>query len=74
MLEAHKACKGKRYANRIKTILLLNDGEDYQTLSAWLLLNDSALRDYYKRYQTGRLEALLSDNYTGAYLICQGLN
>lgn len=65
LLDAHKACKQKRYADRIKTILHLNDGEDYQTISAWLLLNDSALRDYYKRYQAGGLEDLLSDNYTG---------
>jgi len=65
LLNAHKTCKVKRYADRIKTILHLNDGADYQTISAWLLLNDSALRDYYKRYQTGGLEALLSDNYNG---------
>ena len=31
----------------------------------WLFLNDSALRDYYKRYQTGGLEALFSDKYSG---------
>jgi transposase len=65
LLEAHNVCKVKRYADRIKTILHLNDGEDYQTISAWLLLNDSALRDYYNRYKTGGIEALLSDNYTG---------
>jgi transposase len=65
LLDAHKVCKVKRYADRIKTILHLNDGEDYQTISAWLLLNDSALRDYYKRYEAGGLEALLSDNYSG---------
>ena len=57
LLDAHKTCKAKRYADRIKTILHLNDGADYETISAWLLLNDSALRDYYKRYQTGGLEA-----------------
>jgi transposase len=65
LLDAHKTCKVKRYADRIKTILHLNDGEDYQTISAWLLLNDSALRNYYERYQGGGLEALLSDNYQG---------
>ena len=45
LLDAHKACKQKRYADRIKTILHLNDGEDYQTISAWLLLGDSAFAD-----------------------------
>ncbi len=65
LIDAHKKCKEKRYADRIKTILHLNDGEDYQTISAWLLLNDSALRDYYNRYQTGGIDALMSDNYKG---------
>lgn len=65
LLDAHKTCKVKRYADRIKTVLHLNDGEDFATISAWLLLDDSALRDYYKRYQTGGLEALLTDKYNG---------
>ena len=65
LLDAHKVCREKRYADRIKTILHLNDGADYETISAWLLLNDSALRDYYNRYQTGGIDALMSDNYKG---------
>jgi transposase len=65
LLDAHKSCREKRYADRIKTILHLNDGADYETISAWLLLNDSALRDYYNRYQTGGIDALMSDNYKG---------
>lgn len=65
LLEAHKTCKIKRYADRIKTILHLNNGFSYEELSALLLLNDSALRDYYKRYENGGLDALLSDNYIG---------
>jgi transposase len=66
LLDAHKACREKRYADRIKTILHLNDGADYETISLWLLLDDSALRDYFNRYQTGGLDALLSDNYKGS--------
>ena len=38
LLQAHKASKHKRYADRIKTILHLNDGEDYKTISRWLLI------------------------------------
>lgn len=65
LLDAHKSCKHKRYADRIKTILLLEEGLDYQTIASYLLLDDSALRNYYKRYQTGGLNGLLSDNYIG---------
>jgi transposase len=75
LLDAHKTCREKRYADRIKTILHLNDGEDYSTISSWLLLNDSALRDYYNRYQTGGIDALMSNNYKGglSYLSSEDL-
>lgn len=65
LLLAHKSCKNKRYADRIKTILHLDDGQSYETISKWLLLDDSALRDYYQRYVSGGIDALLQDNYTG---------
>ncbi len=63
LLFAHKGCKNKRYADRIEAILHLNEGEDYQTISKRLLLDDSTLRDYFSRYQSGGLEALLNDDY-----------
>lgn len=65
LLFAHKGCKNKRHADRIKTILHLNEGEDYKTIAKWLLIDDSTIRDYFNRYQSGGLEALLNDDYGG---------
>lgn len=66
LLLAHKGCKNKRHADRIKTILHLSEGEDYKTIAKWLLLDDSTIRDYFNRYQSGGLEALLNDDYAGS--------
>lgn len=52
--EAHRAAQSKKQADRIKTILLLNQGLAYEKINKLLLLDDSTLRRYYREYeQTG---------------------
>lgn len=65
LIEAHGAEHDKRTADRIKTILLLNEGITYEEIARILLLNDSTIRRYETEYREGGLDLLLGDNYTG---------
>jgi len=63
--EAHLAAREKRHADRIKTILLLNDGWSYEQIAKALLLDDATLRRYLKAYQEDGLDALVESHYKG---------
>ena len=64
--EAHHAARDKRKADRIKTVLLLNQGYLYSEIAKILLLNDSTARNYFKEYQDLGLDGLVADNYSGS--------
>lgn len=61
----HRHCKEKRQADRIKTILSLNQGYSFGLIAEILQLDDSTLHNYYADYLEGGIEKLLSDDYTG---------
>ena len=61
--EAHRAERVKKKADRIKTILLLNEGWSYEQIAQALFLDDSTVRRYQTEYQAGGLDGLLDDNY-----------
>jgi transposase len=63
--KAHRAAKSKREADRIKTILFLNQGFDYEETARLLMLDDSTARTYYREYQQGGLDELVKDYYVG---------
>lgn len=63
--KAHRAAKSKREADRIKTILFLNHGFSYEETARLLMLDDSTTRAYYREYQQGGLDDLISNHYTG---------
>ena len=66
--EAHrKAKKGKdiKIADKIKAILLLNNGYSYEEIAKILLLDDTSIRRYYKIYRKKNLKGLLENNYEG---------
>lgn len=63
--EAHLAERNKRRADRLKTILLLDEGWSYPMIAKALLLDDATCRRYLKEYQEGGLDALLEDDYQG---------
>lgn len=60
---AHRKQKEKRIADRIKTILNLNDGYSFTEISKFLLLDDDTLRSYYDIYIRDGLDGLQSFNY-----------
>lgn len=64
--EAHHAAHEKRKADRIKTVLLLNQGYSYSVIAKILLLNDSTVRKYFKEYQSLGLDGFVEDNYSGS--------
>lgn len=64
--EAHRAAQRKREADRIKTILLLNEGFSYQTIAHILRLDDTTVRRYLKEFKTEGVDGLLEDHYSGS--------
>lgn len=70
--EAHHAARDKRKADRIKTVLLLNQGYPYSEIARILLLNDSTVREYFKEYQELELDGLVEDNYSGSESFLSG--
>ena len=61
----HRQMKEKRYADRIKAILFLDDGDSYSEVAQWLMLDDDTIRNYHQQYEKGGMENLLNDDYTG---------
>ena len=61
----HKQESNRRYADRIKAILLLNLGLSYDKVAQYLLLDDQTIRNYEERYKSKGIDDLLSDNYIG---------
>ena len=55
--QAHREFKKKKViknTDKIKSILLLNDGYSYEAIAKILLLDDSSIRRYYKIYTKTR--------------------
>ena len=64
--EAHHSCRLRKSADRIKTILLLNQGFTYAQIAKLLLLDDTTVRRYFKGYQETGIDGLLEDHYHGS--------
>ena len=62
--------KNRKYADRIRVILLLDRGKSTNKITEYLFLNEGTVRNYEKRYKEGGLEGLIIDNHIGrsAYL------
>jgi len=65
LLEAHRTERVKKKADRIKTILLLNEGLSYEQIAQVLFLDDNTIRRYETKFRSGGLDDLLDDNYVG---------
>ena len=57
--------KNRKYADRIRVILLLDSGESATDIARFLFLNEGTVRNYKNRYTEGSLEGLLNDYHTG---------
>ncbi len=65
LIEAHRAERNKRQADRIKTILHLDEGKTYEEIARLLFLDSSTIRRYETEYREGGLDNLLNDDYKG---------
>ena len=57
--------RDRRSADRIRAILLLDQGESVSAIANFLFLNETTIRNYKSRYDDGGLEGLVIDDYAG---------
>lgn len=63
--QAHRTIRDKRLADRIKAVLSLNSGHDYQQVASILLLDETTLRRYVSQFEKIGLDGLLEFHYSG---------
>ena len=57
--------RSRKYADRIRVILLLDDGESTIDIARFLFMDEGSVRNYRRRYKDGGLERLVNDHYVG---------
>jgi transposase len=65
LLHELKVERHAKYSDRIKVILLLDDGERYADIARFLFLDEGTIRNYRKRYVEGGILRLVTDIYSG---------
>lgn len=63
LLNELKVERSRRYADRIRVILLLDEGRKYRDIAAFLFLDEGTIANYKKRYREGGIEGLILDDY-----------
>jgi len=61
----HRRTREKRYADRLKAVILLGSGWSAEQVAEALLIDPDTARSYFKCYQQGGTRALLSMAYCG---------
>ncbi len=61
----HKNTKVQKRADRIKAILLLNNGYTYEEIADILLIDDGTVRRWHRIFEYDGIKTLLEDNYNG---------
>jgi transposase len=61
----HRNEPSRHYADKIKSILLLDDGYSYKDIASILLLDDQTVRNYENIFVKGGLSLLTANNYLG---------
>ena len=65
LLEELKQERFRRYAHRLRVILLLDDVKTYKSISEHLFVDQATIANYRRRYLDGEIEALINDDYLG---------
>lgn len=63
LIDELKIERSRRYAERIKVILLLDEGQTYKNIAHFLFLDEGTIANYRKRYKKGGIEGLVIDDY-----------
>jgi transposase len=64
--EGHHAAQSRRSADRIKTVLLLNEGYSFGEIAKILLLDDTTIRRHVVLYKEHGIDGLLESHYQGS--------
>lgn len=64
--EAHYSCRLRKSADRIKALLLLHEGFDYEAVAKILMLDDTTIRRYEKEYEKVGVDGLIECRYFGS--------
>ena len=67
LIKIHKTMKDKKYADRIKAIILLDDGYSKSEIERILLIDRKSVRKYLNDYEKKGLIGLLNDDYSPYY-------
>jgi len=65
LLEELRLERYSKYSDRLKTILLLDEGKSYKSISDYLFITERTLRNYKNNYLEGGIEQLIMDDYNG---------
>lgn len=65
LTELHRTLNKRRDADKIKAIILLGSGYDYEEVQKILLLDERTLRRYEDIFLTSNVDGLLENNYKG---------
>lgn len=57
--------RSRKYADRIRVILLLDSGETYTNIAKFLFLDEGTIANYKKKYSEHKLDGLINDDYLG---------
>jgi len=63
--EAHYSCRLRKSADRIKAVLLLNDGFSYEKVARILMLDGITIRRYEKQFESVGVDGLIECRYFG---------
>ena len=55
----------RKYADRIRVILLLDEGKRHKDIADFLFLDEKTVANWKKRYDEGGIEKLVNDHYMG---------
>jgi transposase len=64
--ETHRASLGRKQADRIKALLLLNKEVSYQQAAEILMLDETTIRRYKLAFDKKGIDGLLEDRYHGS--------
>jgi transposase len=55
----------RKYADRFRVILLLDEGKTYKSIADYLFLDEGTIANYRRRYKEGGIMGLIVDDYSG---------
>ena len=65
LISQHRREHERKYADRIKSIVLLDEGWSYEQIAKVLLIDHKTIRRNYEIYITEGIDELLTMNYSG---------